>query len=95
MGGGDATIGFESTTCSSDGTTYVLPIMSSIAYIQQINEVVTITLAISICRLISGLKMSSSIHVQEDQVTGLKKQNIAAEHLSSTQPAAVKAKVAR
>lgn len=36
MGGGDATIGFESTTCSSDGTTHVLPIMSSIAYIQQI-----------------------------------------------------------
>lgn len=34
-------------------------------------------------------------YVQEDQVTGLKKQNIAAEHLSSTQPAAVKAKVAR
>lgn len=32
MDGGDATIGFESTTCSSHGTTHVLPIMSSVAY---------------------------------------------------------------
>lgn len=32
-------------------------------------------------------------HMQVDQVSGLKKNNIAAEYLSSTQPASVKAKV--